>query len=138
MYLALVPTQVVRMELRIQVDDGVTFTVFPMSERWLRQTSDHAWAVNKVRGKCKPENFRSLMDFLYANVFPDRYWEVMNFYAGAGKPVREILTKDQCYEVDRRLIEALKLAYEDYCEDRERSWSRIRRTSDQRYLRSAG
>jgi hypothetical protein len=120
------------------VSTSVTLTVFPTSEHWLRETVDHQRATEKVAGRCKSENFRSLMDFLFANVFPDCYWFVMDFYADEAPPLREILTQDQCSVIDQILIEALKLAYQDFCEDRERSWSRIRRVSDARYLRSAG
>lgn len=139
MHMSLTPCirQEHRMELRIQVDAGVTLTVFPMSERWLREDSDHAWAVHKVKARSKPESFRSLMDYLFANVFIGTYWFVMDFYAEEAPPLREIISQEQCRMIDEVLIEALKLAYQDFCADRERSWSAIRRTSDARYLRAS-
>lgn len=136
MQLSLSPSIRFEIRLELQVSNGITLTVFPMSENWLGDCSEHQWAVKRVAGRCKAENFRSLMDFLFANVFPDCYWLVMDFYADEGPPLREILNRTQCYMIDCVLLEALKLAYQDYCEDRERSWSRIRRTSDQRYYRA--
>lgn len=138
MHLSLVPVQTFQLQLCLTVPDGVATTIFLMSERWLAVTSDRQMAVTKVSGRCKAENFRSLMDYLFANVFPGTYWLVMDYYADEGPPLREILTKKQCDMIDCLLVEALKLAYQDFCEDRERSWSRVRRTSDARYFRSVG
>ena len=138
MQMSLAPVQRFEIRMQLQIDSAITLTVFPMSERWLRAYSDRQWAVERVAGRCKSESFRSLMDFLFANVFPDCYWLVMDYYAEEGAPLRDILSRDQCVMIDSVLIEALKVAYQDHCEDRERSWSRIRRTSDARYFRSAG
>jgi hypothetical protein len=138
MHMSLAPVQRLSLRMELQIDSAVTLTVFPMSERWLRAFSDRQWVAKQVAGRCKAENFRSVMDFLFANVFPDCYWLVMSFYADEAPPLREILTREQCIMIDSVLVEALKLAYEDHCADRERSWSRIRRTSDQRYFRSVG
>ena len=138
MQLSLVPVQRFSLRMELQVREAITLTVFPSSERWLAISSDHQWAAQEVGGRCKAENFRSLMDFLFANVFPDCYWLVMDFYADEAPPLREILTREQCCMIDGVLRQALMLAYEDFCADRERTWSQIRRTSDRRYYRSVG
>ena len=138
MQMSLAPVQRFEIRMQLQIDSAITLTVFPMSERWLRAYSDRQWAAERVAGRCKSESFRSLMDFLFANVFPDCYWIVMSYYAGETPPLREILSREQCYMIDCVLVEALNLAYKDHCADRERSWSAIRRTSDCRVYRSVG
>ena len=136
MQMNLAPVQRYGFRLELQVPTAVTLTVFPMSENWLRESSDHQNAVKKVKAVSKAENFRSLMDYLFANVFVGTYWMVMDFYSDEGPQLREILTREQCHMIDLQLLEALKLAYEDFRKGRKRSWSRVRRTSDRRYLRN--
>lgn len=123
----------IRQELRIE--GGATTTVFPLSESWLRSDSDHQNASKAVRARHIGDRFRSLMDYLYANVFVGTYWSVMDYYADESPPLRDILTDSQCDIVDRVLLEALRVAYSDFCAGRQRSWSVVRKTSDPRYYR---
>ena len=136
--LSLSPVQRCAIRLALQVPNSVTLTVFPMSENWLRESSDHQMAVTRVPSRSKAENFRSLMDYLFANVFVGTYWMVMDFYSDEAPPLREIITQAQCGMIDELLVEALKLAYADFCEDRVRSWSRVRNVSDKIYYRAVG
>lgn len=126
-----------RFELRqeLQIDGGLTLTVLPMSERWLRESSDHQNAVKMVRAKHAEGRFRSLMDYLFANVFPGAYSLVKAYYDGEGPKLAALANEHELYLLDSMLVETLKLAYEDFCEDRIRSWSKIRKTTEGRFLR---
>ena len=114
------------MTLELQVPEGITLTVLPMSERWLRADSDRQHAVQQIRGRHKQDQFRSLMDYLYANVFYGTFKQVRAYYNNAGPPLRDLFTREQRYALDCYLVEALKIAYAEYCADRERTWSQVR------------
>ena len=136
MHLSLTPVQTIEIRQELSLSGGVTTTVFPVSEHWLGQSSDHQWAARHVKGKCKPKSFVSLMDYLFACVFPDCYFLVMDFYADEAPPLREILTQYQCAKIDEYLQVALWVAYQEHCDERERSWCEVREKADHIYYRS--
>lgn len=125
------------LELQLQVDEASTLTVFPVSETWLRESSDHQNVVERVGGRCAKQNYRSVMDWLFANMFPGCYWFVSAFYEDAAPPLREILTKEQCRQIDCVMLAVLRLAYKDFCEDRKRSWAQVREESDLAFYAAA-
>ena len=137
MHLSMSPTQRVELRMKVQVANGVSVTVFRCSENWLAMSTDHQRAVRYIKARCKAESFRSLMDYLFAAVFPDCYFLVMLYYANEGPPLRDILSQEQCAMIDDYLLIALKLAYKEHCEAREWSWGEIRKLANQIYYRES-
>jgi hypothetical protein len=137
MHFSLSPMIVQRVELRLSVPNDAVTSVFPMSERWLRQRSDHQMAAKHVKGKHKKEKFRSLMDYLFANCFQGTFLMVYRYYEDKEPPLREILTREQCFMVDSYLVAALKVAHEAHCEKRARSWSQVKRKVERTFWLTA-
>uniref|UniRef100_A0A6M3KZG6 Uncharacterized protein n=1 Tax=viral metagenome TaxID=1070528 RepID=A0A6M3KZG6_9ZZZZ len=110
-----------RVELRLTAPNGF-LTVFPRSEKYLSDI-DHMMALQYLASKKRYDRYRSIMDFVFCELFP--HWKpyCFAFYREKEKRLKDIMKKDELVRYDRRILIALTKAYNWYCDKREQSWS---------------
>ena len=105
---------------------GATNSIFRQAEAWILADSDHYNALSFVASRKKQDNYHSVMDFLFAEVFLEHRKSCQHFYEGKGPPAREILTADQIAKYDRMLFGGLQIAHEAFCNRRAMTWVKFR------------
>jgi len=105
---------------------GMTQTIFPLVESYLREESDREKALEFVAAKKNMDRYESVMDFLFCEVFPSFRNRCFAYYEDREKPLREIITEGQRQEFEKLLLCAVKHAYKLFCEERQVSWVRFR------------
>jgi hypothetical protein len=103
---------------------GTSETVFPRTERSLRSTRNQQ-ALTFVKTTSRPETYRSVMDWLFCNVFPHERAACFSFYADKGKQLRFIRTPSQLKLYDAGLLGVVRKARADLEEGQARRWSEL-------------
>jgi hypothetical protein len=116
-------TQTVREE--ISIIGGTTDSVFKKSESWLLESSDRQETIQKIGCIRKAKRYRSVMDFIFCELFVKYRPSCFKFYEGEGPPLREILTEEEINNYDDALLRCLYLAYDLCNTERKLSWKTI-------------
>ena len=116
--------QKVRLKLGLDIEGGVTSSIFPEIELWLNEDTDHYNAVRFFGRRRKMDKYRSLVDFLVSETFDEIKHLCMKFYAGKGCLLIDdpIMTVEKRRTMALRLMIALKHCYTIFCEQRKKSW----------------
>lgn len=99
-------------------------SIFPEIEAFLNESSDLQNALTRIAPKGSGDNYRSVIDWLCVSIHPEHRRACMAFYAGEGPPMREIITELERLKIQARMFVLLIEAYEDFCRERERKWTR--------------
>ncbi len=117
-----------RMESRLaiiqslQIVGGATHFIFPQVEAMLLESEDYQRALEFVAARKKINRYRSVIDFLFCELHPEWRMACRRFYAGNGPQLKDQITPEQLVEFNKRLLKAIEVAYDLFCEQRRKSW----------------
>ncbi len=109
----------------LKLTGGSTITIFPEVEALLAIT-DYQKALDLVAKKKNAYKYRSVMDFLFCELYPHRRPACFRYYLSGKLPFREIITMAQRQVYAWELCRALAVAYQAFCEKRTLSWTAFR------------
>lgn len=110
----------------LMVRGGATSTVFPQVEAWLYDDNNRQKALEYVASRKKMERYKSMVDFLFCEIFTHFRGKCMKYYAGKGPKLREFITVEQLIFFNDALLKGLELAYSAFTDQRLMSWTRFR------------
>ena len=105
----------------LQLVGGATKSIFPQVEALLL-TGNYAQALDYFAGRKNQKRYLSLMDFFFCELNPEYRYSCRRYYAGMGKPLRELLDTTELMEHNRRLLVALEVAIQGYKEKQQADW----------------
>ena len=115
-----------RMVEELDTIGGLTQSSLPRSERFLLESSDHQEALLNLRANFNSD-YRSVMDYVFCEMFPQFRSKCHKFYDDEGPPLRNLVSSDDLEMYDRCILRSLKLAYEVFCSRRKMSWKTIKK-----------
>ena len=86
---------------------GVTESVFVKAEEYLMESSKHQEWFRKFVPKSRQKKYRSMLDCLFCEVFPQERPDCFKFYRGEGRRLVYIAEKEQIVIWDGILLGAL-------------------------------
>ena len=96
-----------RHRLKLEVIGGATDSIFGLAETLLLSHTDYQkalmWAVTKNIAK----RYRSMMDCLFVEAFPEYFTHCMRFYKDGDEQVKNILTSEEIKDYDLMLCKLL-------------------------------
>ncbi|MDO8483150.1 MAG: hypothetical protein Q7S86_05030 [bacterium] len=102
------------------VSGGCTRSVFPAVDELLEDTDFQA-SLRYVTSKKNMEVYRSMVDFLFCEIFLQFKKECFRFYEEDGLPLRDTLTdKAKLQWFEEMLVRSLRLAHKVMSEKRDR------------------
>lgn len=101
---------------------GATESIFPQVEALLIGKADYQRALEYVAARKKMDMYESVMDFLFCELHPEWRLACRRFYAGNGPMLKDQITAEQLMIFNERLLKALEVAYDLFCEHRRGSW----------------
>lgn len=107
-----------------QVTGGISDSVFPKVDAWLQDDGDHQRALEHIasRKSCM-DDYRSQVDFIFAELHPSWRGKTFAFYEGRGKQLRFLITDKERLYYEARMLALLEVGYAAYCQDRALSWT---------------
>mgnify|MGYP003440272384 FL=1 len=102
---------------------GATSSIFPQVEALLLSGGDYKSALEFVGSKKNMSRYHSVMDFFFCEMNPEYRTYCRRYYAGMGKPLRELMTQDELQKHNHRLLVALEVAVSRYQKKRRLSWT---------------
>jgi hypothetical protein len=100
-------------------------TIFPQVERWLKK-SDHREALEWVAARKKRGRYRSTVDFICMELFPEHQRTCWRYYSGKGKLLKETLSKSEINAMQVFMLGALEFAAALLGDGRRISWKQFR------------
>lgn len=117
-----------RLEQRCSIDikGGVTESIFPTVEKVLAET-DYQKALEFVAGKKDMCRYKSMIDFVFCEIWIEYRHRCFAFYDDAKKPrLKEILSEDERARYEHWMVAALDLAKSKMEARRRESWTSFR------------
>lgn len=113
---------------QLQIIGGSSEGVFPLVEDWLNASSDHQEALQFVAARKKMDRYRSMVDFLFCEIFVDFQGPCFRFYEDEGPRLIEHPAYNEAAQAkwEKRLLAGLHLAYEIFKARRVQSWTQYR------------
>ena len=87
-----------RQEQKLEPEE---FTVFPMTKKVLEE---YKISIEKFDTN---NEYRSIVDAIFCNIYPGWKEDCMNYYNGNGKKLKEVLNKEAIFEFDLEMSVAL-------------------------------
>src|SRR3989344_2924738 len=100
----------------LEITGGATESIFKNAEMFLLESTDHQKALEYVALRKRMDRYRSVMDFVFCELNPDWRLACTRYYAGNGPQLMEQISQEPIAEHDRRLVIALKVAYQLFCD----------------------
>ena len=122
-------SQTMRLEpqLWLKLTGGHTASIFPEVEEWLQESSDRQMAM-KFMGRNFTMEYRSAVDYIFCAVFPQWKMSCRCFYQGNELPIRDLISPAERNYMQAKLMLALEVAYQLWCEKRTQSWKKVMKT----------
>lgn len=126
--LEMILAQALRQDLLVELTGGWTTSIFPAVEHWLEDDTDHWRALAFIGTKKSMECYRSVVDYIYAQVFPERRKEVFKFYLSGNEDdmAKAHITVEQRALMEAKMMVAVEVAYQLWCEKRSAGWGTVR------------
>jgi hypothetical protein len=96
----------------MQISGGATQSLFPRVEALLFSSSEYQQALRHVSSKKKMSGYRSVMDFLFCEIFTEYQRACRQFYDDKGPSLQEILSYEQCLIFEDALLRGLMVAHQ--------------------------
>lgn len=93
----------------LQVQVGKSWSIFPLTDEALEDTT-HQEAIQYVAGRKNMDRYRSVIDFLFCELFIQWQYACFKFYDETGPQLNEILSEEEIAHYDLKLVAALKMA----------------------------
>ena len=108
-----------------EFEDGWT-SIFPTIEKRLNENSDLQNALNFIADREIQEEYWTVIDFMFCEIFTKYKPDCKKFYEGSGKPLRDIIKREEWQRANFAMHMTLTRAYDLFCQKRVRSWKDIR------------
>ena len=121
-----------RMETRVEmiqslrIVGGATSSIFPQVEALLLGSGDYQRALEFVAARKQMKRYRSVIDFLSCEIHPRWRMACRRFYSGNGPLLKEMIEPHELIVFNGRLLKAIEVAHDLFCEKRRQSWDRYR------------
>ena len=113
-------SQCCRISQDLDVSGGCTQSVFPAVDNLLKET-DFQLALEHVASKKNMDVYRSMVDFLFCEIFIKFKKGCFRFYDDKGPPLRKVVTDQAKLRwFEKMLIRSLNLAHQVMSERRDR------------------
>ena len=121
------PRQTLQCRLKLEISGGMTASIFPAVDGMLNET-DFQKSLEFVGARKDMERYRSMVDFLFCEVFIQYRYGCFKFYEDETKypQLKKILTADQVKQYGRWLVAALQLAREMFEKKLALTWTTFR------------
>jgi hypothetical protein len=106
----------------LEVFGGATQSIFPQVEVILLGSTDYQQALKFVAARKKMNSYHSMVDFLFCELHPEWRMACRRFYAGNGPQLKDQITPEQLVEFNGRLLKAIEVAHDLFCEQHRKSW----------------
>lgn len=110
----------------LSIRGGATQTIFPKVERWLQRKTENWQALQYIAGRKQMERYRSIVDFVFCEIFIEWQNGCFRYYEERGKKLRFLITREQRQELEKRLLAGLKMASKLFQKKRRMSWTSFR------------
>jgi hypothetical protein len=107
----------------LQLTGGATSSIFPQVELLLNEDIDHQHAIEYVAFRKRAKKYRSVIDFLFCELYPEWRKSCYLFYADKGPQLKKMMSKEDLARYNWRLLKAVEIAYKLYKEKRRASWN---------------
>lgn len=113
---------------QLQITGGASIGVFPLVEAWLNASLDHQEALQFVAARKNMDRYRSMVDFLFCEIFLDFQGPCFRYYDDKGPRLFEHRAySDEAQAAwEKRLLAGLHLAYEIFKARRVQDWTQYR------------
>lgn len=131
------PTTRLRVIQSLKLLGGITSSIFPEVEAALLGNLDYQRAIefmipNKTMGW-----YRSTMDLLFCELHPKYRASCRTYYVNKGPMLKDLITVDEWVEYNSRLLKALEVAHDLFCEQRQMWWGWYRRRVERAFRATA-
>jgi len=106
---------------------GATDSIFPQVEALLLSDVDYQRALEFVGSRKDMDRYRSMVDFLFCEIFTQYRYACFKYYKGKGRLLRYMITIEQWFFFNNVLLKALEIAYQRFTEKRATSWIAFRK-----------
>ena len=137
MQLLMIPRCALEFRQELRISGGVTRSIFHYTEMVLNYNTDIMNALKYVAARKKMDRYKSIMDFLFCEIFTGWIFHCRRFYNGEGPPLRDTLSKEQIEKYDLMLMQALEVAYRLFQEDRCKSWKQFVSCAKEKFASAA-
>jgi hypothetical protein len=107
----------------MDIDGGLTTSIFPRIEAWLNESTDHQAALRFIARRKDMNRYRSVIDFILCETTPLWRPACLRFYLDGEKPLRAIASDGELRRLEARMMLFLNIAYAAHQQKRELSWS---------------
>jgi hypothetical protein len=107
----------------LRIVGGATQSIFPQVEAMLLGSGDYQRALEFAAARKKMGRYHSVIDFLFCELHPEWRMACRRFYAGNGPQLKDQITPEQLVEFNERLLKAIEVAHDLFCEQRRKSWA---------------
>jgi hypothetical protein len=119
--------QELRLELRIE---GVACeTIFPLVEIWLNNSSKHMEVLKKVAARKDMERYRSVIDFIFCELFRGWRKHAVAYYEDRGPLLKEMITEAERAYYERYMLLFLEVAWQAVQQDWQVCWAKMARVT---------
>lgn len=112
--------------LDLDLFGGATESIFPEVEAYLQADHDHQKAIQWVAQRKDASRYKSVLDFLFCETFPEWRSVCFRFYVGSGEQLRHVITMPQRLVFAWTLLQMIEHAYAAFSEQRWISWGHLR------------
>ncbi len=109
----------------LDVSGGVTQSVLKKSEAWLQASSKHQRALKHVARRKDMERYRSVLDFVLCELFPEHQAPCRRFYAGKGPRLVELESSEEIERLDTAILRFLAFCWK-HKENGQANWTSVR------------
>jgi len=110
----------------LKVLGGVTQSIFPQVEALLLNNTRYQKALEYVARNKNMNRYRSMIDFLFCELFNRYIFKCFQFYNNNGPMLKDILSVEELAYYNQALLQALEIAYEKFRQNEKNSWTSFR------------
>ena len=110
----------------LQVVGGATRSIFPQVEEMLNN-NEYQRALKFVAARKKMNRYWSMIDFLFCELHPEWRIACRRFYSDNGPQLKDLITPEQLVKFNERLLKAIEVAHDLFCEQRRKNWGWYRK-----------
>jgi hypothetical protein len=106
----------------LELVGGATESIFPQVEALLIGSKEYQYALEYATNRKSAKWYNSVVDFLFCELHPEWRIPCRRYYAGNGPMLKDMITTEQLLMFNARMLKALEVAYDLFCERRQGSW----------------
>lgn len=101
-------------------------SIFDRLDRWLNRYPEHRKAVAWLAVRKDMDRYRSFVDFLFCEVFPEWQSACFEFYDKGKLQLRDLILESERVDLERRLIWAVRHAHHLHRRGERVTWTQFR------------